>query len=397
MNKITYLDNNATTPLHPEVKKSFIDALDIFGNASSLHQMGRIARAHIEDARAKVADFLDASPEEIIFTSGASESNNAILNNVVCDNSSCGTKVCSSTCCSHVITSVIEHPSVYETCKELAKDGVKVTFVGVDNKGVIKMDQIKEALKTRAALVSIMLANNEIGSIQPIKEVVAIAKATGTLVHTDAVQAIGKMKVSVKDLGVDYLSLSGHKLYGPKGIGVLYVKKGIKFCPLIKGGHHEFNLRAGTENIPAIVALGKAVEVLKTGQEAEVAQIKKLRDSLKDGIVRSIPDIIINGDVENGLVNTLNISFKYVEGEAIMLYLDLEGIEVSTGSACASGSLEPSQVLLSTGIPIEFAHGSIRFSFGRENTQADVDKVLEVLPPIIAQLRKMSPLYKKQK
>ena len=386
-----YADNNATTPLHPEVQKAIVDALPIFGNASSLHEYGRIARHHIEAARTTVADFLGVTPGEIIFTGSGSESNNTVFNSVGCGSVKCG----NARTPHHIITSKIEHPSVLNTLQCLEDQGVEVTYLGVDSVGRVNPRDVESAIKPNTALVSIMFANNEIGTIEPIREIAEIAHQHGVLVHTDAVQAAGKIPFTVPTLGVDFLSLSGHKIYGPKGIGVLVVRKGTRFCPLIHGGHHEGNRRAGTENNIGIIALGKALEMLKQEMPSEIARLKILRQKLKDGIISKIPEVTVNGHPTEVQPGTLNVSFRYIEGESILLHLDLEGIAVSTGSACASGSLEPSHVLRAVGLPIEEVHSSIRFSLGRENTDADIDYILEKLPPIVEKLRKISPLYKK--
>ncbi|MFA5927730.1 MAG: IscS subfamily cysteine desulfurase [Candidatus Margulisiibacteriota bacterium] len=386
-----YADNNATTPVHPEVQKAIIEALPIFGNASSLHQYGREASHKIESARQKIAGFLGASPEEIVFTGCGTESNNTVLNSIFCGCQRCGKQQKHP----HVITSKIEHPSVLTTLKCLERRGVEVSYINVDKYGMVDPHEVQKEIRDNTSLISIMYANNEIGTIQPLKEISEIAHARNILMHTDAVQAVGKVPFKLADIDVDFLSLSGHKVYAPKGIGVLYVRKGINFCPLIYGGHHEGNRRAGTENSLGIIALGKAFEMLEKEMPAELVRMKILRQKLKDGIEKLIPEISFNGhplDVQPG---TLNVSIDYIEGEAILLHLDLEGIAVSTGSACASGSLDPSHVMQALGIPIEKVHSSIRFSLGRENTPEDIDYILEKLPPIVEKLRKMSPLYKR--
>ncbi len=393
--RIVYMDHNATTPLLPDVKTAIVNAMEFYANPSSFHELGRIARFHIENARDIIAEFIGAQPEEIIFTSGASESNNTVLNSVICTDCQC---LCQVDACKqrtpHVITSAIEHPSVYATCQTLAKRGIEVTFVPVNAKGQISVTAIEKEIRPTTVLVSIMLANNEIGTIQPIEEITKLVKSKRVLMHTDAVQALTKIPLNVNALGVDFMSLSGHKVYGPKGIGVLYVRRGVSFCPLIIGGHHEFNRRAGTENTLAMIGFGRAIEVAAIDYLTESKRLKKLRDHLKSGIEKTIPEIIINGDPKNGLPNTLNVSFKYIEGEALLLDLDFAGIAVSTGSACASGSLDPSHVLLATGIDAEYAHSSIRFSLGRANTEEDIDYVIRVLGQSVLKLRKMSPLYK---
>ncbi len=385
-----YLDNNATTPLHPEVKKTLRAALEVFGNASSYHQCGRRARKLIEDSRGKVADLLGAQPEELIFVGSGSEANNTVLN----------TMACTSECCrtyhgrrQAIVTSAIEHPCVLETSRCLHDQGLEVFFIGVDGTGKIKIDELEKILAEKEiGLVSIMMANNEIGTIQDIKKIGRLAHRAGAFMHTDAVQAVGKMPVDVKELEVDFLTLSAHKIYGPKGVGVLYVKSGVPFCPLIRGGHQELGRRAGTENTLGIAGLGRAAEMAGREMEEERVKLLFLKEKLREGIFNSLEGVTLNGHPTDCLPGTLNISFQGAEGEAILLYLDLEGIAVSTGSACSSSSLDPSHVLLATGLPPEGAHGSIRFSLGRENTEEDVDYVMEKLPPVINKIRQMSTI-----
>ena len=385
-----YLDNNATTPLHPEVKKCLIEAFDIYGNASSMHGGGRLAFEKIENARKIVADFIGATPEEVIFTGGGSESNNTVLHMIDCGSQSCR---CVSRERRGLITTQIEHPSVLNAAQFMEHRGIPVTFLAVDKTGKIDLDEYRRTLSGQTALVSVVLANNEIGTIQNMAEISRLAHEEGALVHTDAVQALGKVPFTVKDLGVDFLSFSGHKLYAPKGVGVLYIKKGSPFCTFIHGGHQEEGRRAGTYNNWGIIGLGKAVEMARLEMDEEIRRLTALRDALRKGIEERIPDIHVNGHPTDTLPGTLNVSFRGAEGEAILLYLDMEGIQVSTGSACASGSLEPSHVLLATGVGPELAHGSIRFSLGRENTEEEVAYVLEKLPPIIAKIRSMSTVY----
>ena len=393
--KNIYLDYNATTPIHPEVKKVLIESFDLYGNPSSLHTPGREANSKIEEARLSIAKLINADPDEIIFTAGGSESNNTVLKYIVCNPA----KGCSGSRCTlggrnEIITSVIEHPSIISTMECIKEQGGNVVFLDVDSFGKVNLEQLEDKISTKTALVSIMMANNEIGTIQNIKKISEIAKKYGALVHTDAVQSVGKLPVDVKDLGVDYLSLSGHKIYAPKGIGVLYLRKGSPYCPFVHGGHQEAGRRAGTLNNIGIIGLGKAAELAMKDMDIEYIKVKSLRDRLKKGIFAKIPDIKINGHPDDCLPNTLNVSFPGAEGESILLYLDLEGIAVSTGSACSSDSLEPSPVLLSIGLGPELAHGSIRFSMGRENTEEDIDYVLEKLPPVIEKIRKMSTIYK---
>ncbi len=388
MNERTiYLDNNATTPLHPEVIKELTNSFNIYGNPSSMHFFGREAIDRVDWARDKIAGLINADKDEIIFTAGGSESNNMVLKHFL--------KTSASKDRNKLITSVIEHPSVLETVRELGKEGMEAVFVGVDRKGRVNIDELEKVVDDKTALVSIMLANNEIGTIEDIRKIAAIAHKHGALMHTDAVQALGKIKVDVDNLGVDFLSFSGHKFYGPKGVGGLYIKKGLKISSFIHGGHQEKGLRAGTINGPGIAGVGKAAEIAVLELEAESLRLIKMRDRLEAGLLTAIPDIYINGDTDNRLPGTLNISFPGAEGESILLYLDLEGVAVSTGSACATGSLEPSHVLIATGVDIENAHGSIRFSFGRFNVEEDVDYVLSILPGIIEKIRSMSTFSKK--
>ena len=383
-----YLDNNATTRMRGEVLEAMLPyCKDIYGNASSIHQFGRPARKAIDGARAGVADLLGAaSAEEVIFTSGGTESDNFAIKGVVHALRSKG---------NHIITTAIEHQAVLNTCKFLEKEGCKVTYLSVDKHGIINLDELKRAITDKTILITIMYANNEIGTIEPIEEISKIAKEKGVYFHTDAVQAVGKLAFKVKDINADLLSMSGHKIYGPKGIGAIYIKKGTKITQQTHGGHHEMNKRAGTENVPGIVGLGKAAKLAKK-EIPEEYKIKDLRDYLYKGITSNIEDVRLNGHPEKRLPNTLNISFTYLEGESIILNLDMEGIAVSTGSACTSGTLEPSHVLTAMGVDAVNTQGSVRFSLGRYNTKEEMDYVIEALPPIIKRLRTMSPLYDKK-
>jgi cysteine desulfurase len=385
-----YLDHNATTPLHPEVEKELIDAFKLFGNPSSLHTFGRDARKKIETARAQVAAFINAQPDEIIFVGSGSEANNTVLNLVTCRGSLCRGFPLKR---SEIITSVIEHPCIMNTSRCLAQRGVKTHFIEVDEYGKVNIDQLKDIISDKTGIVSIMYANNEIGTMQDIGEIARIAHDNGALMHTDGVQAIGKIPVDVKELDIDFLSMSGHKVYGPKGIGALYIKKGTPFCPFIHGGHQETGRRAGTENTIGIIGFGKAVEMAALEMEEVSRRLTTLKEKLKTSIEAAIPDIKFNGHPDDSLPNTLNVSFFGAEGEAILLYLDMEGIAVSTGSACASGSLDPSHVLIAAGLGPELAHGSIRISMGRGTTEDDIDYVLKTLPPIIRRIRSMSTVY----
>lgn len=382
-----YMDNNATTPIHPEVKKAMTEAMDVFGNPSSLHGFGRSARRLIEEAREKVASFIGASPEEIIFTGSGSEANNTILSMFSCRSRQC---VYSEQGHMEVITTSIEHPCILETAKCLEDRGTGVSYLSVDCLGKVNIEQLKKMITKRTGLVSVMMANNEIGTIQDIKEICNIVHQHEVLFHTDAVQAVGKIPVNVKELNVDFLTLSGHKIYGPKGIGAFYIKRGVSYCPLIRGGHQEKGRRAGTENTLGIIGLGKAIEMREKEMQEEEERLRKLKTVLKEGIEAEIPNVHYNGHPFDCLPGTLNLSFDGAEGEAILLYLDLEGIAVSTGSACASSSLDPSHVILATGMPQERAHGAIRISLGRENTMQDVEYMLDLLPKVIKRIRTMS-------
>jgi len=384
-----YLDHNATTPTHPEVVKAMLPYYeDVFGNASSIHQFGQQARMAIDEAREKVAEFIGAKPEEIVFTSSGTESDNFAIKGVAYANEEKGR---------HIITSSIEHHAVLNTCKFLGKHGFKITYLPVDRYGVVNPDDVRKAITDDTILISIMHANNEVGTIEPIAEIGKIAKEKEIYFHTDAVQSIGKIPINVNELNIDLLSLSGHKLYGPKGIGVLYIRKGTRIQPLIHGGHHERNRRAGTENVPGIVGLGKAIEIAKLSMEKESIYLTNLRDRLYNGIKEKIDNIYLNGHPVNRLPNTLNLSFEFVEGESIIHNLDMKGVAVSSGSACTSGSLEPSHVLKAMGVEPAIAQGSIRFSLGKDNTEEEIDYVIEILPEIIFRLREMSPLYKKKR
>ncbi|HOJ63187.1 MAG TPA: cysteine desulfurase family protein [Spirochaetota bacterium] len=384
-----YLDNNATTPLHPEVKKKIISFLDKYGNPSSAHSIGREVRFYIEEARKEVASFFNCLPEEIIFTASGSEANNTILKSMV--------KCCSNSCSTesvHIISSSIEHPSVLNTLKCIEHQHVEVTYLPVDQYGMVNPDDVRKAIKKNTSLISIMFANNEIGTIQPIEEIGKIAKEYNIPFHTDAVQAVGKVKIDLSKMDfIDYLTLSGHKIYAPKGIGALYKRNGTKpICPLINGGHQEFSLRAGTENTIGIVALGEAFRQLKIEMDEEVARIKYLRDKLENGLKSKIENIKINGHPVHRLPGTLNVSFKNIEGESILLRLDLYGIAVSTGSACSTGSLEPSHVISAICDIPEIAHSSVRFSLGRENTEDEIDRTIDTVKEVVEFLRKISPI-----
>lgn len=383
MNRLVYLDNNATTQMADEVVKALADVQPkIYGNASSMHTFGRQAHMLVEQAREKVADMLDCFPSEITFTSGASESNNTVFSiaqNLIRQGKG-----------KRIVTTTIEHPSIMETVKYLRSQGIQIDQAPVDTDGRVILSELEKMLSDDVVLVSVMTANNETGSIQEIKTISAMAHKVGALMHTDATQAIGKIAVSCRDMDLDYLSCSAHKFYGPKGIGVLYAKKGSAFNPIIHGGEQENGRRAGTYNTSDIYGLGVAAELAKKNLNDEYDKLWKLREKLRKGIEENIPDVHVNGSQEHCLPGTLNVSFERVEGESVLLMLDMEGIAVSTGSACATGSLEPSYVLLASGLDIELAHSSIRFSLGRYNSDEDVDYVISVLPGIIKRLRDIS-------
>ena len=385
MGRIVYLDNNATTEMAQEVISIMADNASLYGNASSMHNMGRASKSGIDWARGEVAALINSDPGEIYFVSGASEANNTVFN-VFRDRIDDGDKR------NRILLSTIEHPASIETAKYLAAKGDRIDFVPVDHVGEVKLDKLEELMGEDVALVSIMTGNNESGVIQPVREAAEIAHRYGAYFHTDATQAIGKIRVDVKEIGADYLSMSAHKFYGPKGVGVLFARKGVPLSPFVHGGHQEKGYRAGTYNNQRIIGMGKAAELARINLSSEHDKLWRLREKLRKGIEERIPNVVVNGsnDEAKCLPGTLNVSFPCAEGESILLYLDLEGIEVSTGSACASGSLEPSYVLLAAGLDVELAHGSIRFSLGRYNSDEDVEYTLEKLPPIIERIREMS-------
>ncbi|MDR2495274.1 MAG: cysteine desulfurase [Spirochaetaceae bacterium] len=379
-----YIDYNATTPLNAEVKAAMIADFEVFGNASSMHGSGRAAHARVEEARRSVGTLLGASQGEVVFTSGGSEANNMVFQTM----RRLGLEKKGGR--TEIITTEIEHPCVLNSAKYLEKLGFTVLFLPVDEYGAVKPDALRAAVSERTLFVSVMMANNETGTVADIGEISRLAKEAGAFMHTDAVQAVGKIPVDVTALGVDYLTVSAHKIYGPKGVGALYVKKGSPLYPLIQGGHQEDGMRAGTYNNIGILGFGKAADLALREIERYGTEIAGLRARLRDGLLERVPRIKINGHPDNTLPNTLNVSFPGAEGEAILLSLDIMGIEVSTGSACASGSLEPSHVLMAMGLDPELAHGSIRFSLGWGISADDIDYVLETLPPVIARLRAMS-------
>jgi cysteine desulfurase len=384
-----YLDHAATTPTHPEVVKAMLPFFtDAFGNPSSIYSYGQEAKGGIEEARTKVAELIGARSEEIVFTSGGTEADNFALKGIAYANEHKG---------NHIITTSIEHHAVLEACKSLEKTGFQITCLPVDEYGLVDPDDVRKAITNKTILVSVMHASNEVGTIEPVEEIGRIAREAGIYFHSDSVQTVGHIPVNVDKLKVDLLSISAHKLYGPKGVGALYVRKGTKLVPLMHGGEQEKRRRAGTENVPAIVGLGKAVELAGQDIGKEAERLTYLRDKLIEGLGERIDQTRLNGHPTKRLPNNVNVSIDFVEGESMLLNLDLEGVCASTGSACTSSSLEPSHVLLALGLPPEQAHGSLRFTLGRDNTQADVERVLEVLPGIVAKLRAMSPLSKSTK
>ena len=384
--RIIYLDHSATTYVHKDVLAAMAPYhSEHFGNPSSIYRFSRASKSAIDTARARVAQALGAEADEIYFTSGGSESDNWAIKGIAYANRKKG---------NHIITTKIEHHAVIHTCEYLEKDGFSVTYLPVDRYGLVDPAELEKAITDKTILISIMYANNEIGTIEPIAELGAVARKHKIPFHTDAVQAIGHVPIDVKAQNIDLLSLSAHKFYGPKGVGVLYIRKGTKIDNLIHGGGQERRRRAGTENIAGIAGLGKAIELATADIEGHNRRIRALRDRLLNGIVDTIPHTHLNGHPEQRLPGNINISFEFIEGESMLLWLDDEGICASTGSACTSGSLEPSHVLLATGLPVEISHGSLRPTLGDVNTDADVDFVLEVLPKVVTRLREMSPLYK---
>ena len=377
-----YFDNAATTKLDDEVLKEMMPYLtNMYGNASAIYELGRESRKAVEDAREKVAKVLNCEVGEVYFTSCGSESDNTAIKGIARANKEKG---------NHIITSKIEHPAVIETCEQLKKEGFEITYIGVDEKGIVDLEEIKRAIKPTTILISIMFANNEIGTVEPIKEIGKIAKEHEIVFHTDAVQAAGNVKIDVKDMNIDSLSLSGHKFYGPKGVGVLYVKKGIDFQNFINGGHQEKNKRAGTENVAGIVGIGKAIEFAYQNLDENNKKITELRDYFINQIITKIPNVKINGDMVNRLPGNANISFEGVDAEGLLLNLDLKKICASSGSACSAGSLEPSRVLLAIGLEKEIAKSSLRVTIGKYNTKEEVDYLIESLEEIVARLRKIN-------
>lgn len=386
MNPI-YLDHAATTPLAPEVLEAMGPYLtEFYGNPSSLHGFGQVAKDGIERARQTIANAVLAREDEIVFTGSGTESDNTVIKGVAHALAAKG---------NHIITSAIEHHAIHEPLHFLEKQGFKVTFLPVDANGLVDPDEVKKAVTDKTILVSIMHANNEIGTIEPIAEIGRIAHEKGVLFHTDAVQTFGHIPIDVDALNIDLLSASAHKLYGPKGVGLLYIRKGARLTPLLHGGDQEKRRRASTQNVPAIVGFGRAMELAAAEIQSEAVRQTVLRDRLIQGLLAAIPDSRLNGHPSSRLPNNVNISIAYIEGEAMLLNLDMEGIAASTGSACTSSSLEPSHCLIAIGLPHELAHGSLRFTLGRGTTEEEIDSVIAVLPGIVKKLRAMSPLYRK--
>ena len=381
-----YLDHSATTPVDLEVANLMMTYYtEKYGNPSSVHGFGREAKQGLEEARRQVAELIGATPQEITFTSGGTEADNlAIL----------GTAQAMRKKGKHLITSAIEHHAVLETCEYLEKNGYELTIIPVDSEGIVSVEDIRKAVRSDTILISVMHANNEVGAIQPIAEIGNLAKELGITFHVDAVQSLGKIPINVKEMNIDLLTVSSHKIYGPKGVGALYIRKGVRIVPLVHGGSQEKKRRSGTENTPGIIGFGKACELIgkRMGKEAELQT--KLRDQLMNGILDRIEYVKVNGPLgEKRLPNNVNVSIRFVEGESLLLSLDMLGIAASSGSACTSGSLDPSHVLLAMGLIHEIAHGSLRFSLGHQNTEEEIDYVLEQLPKIVDRLRMMSPLY----
>lgn len=379
-----YLDNAATTALSPKVLEKMMPYLtDIYGNASSPHSFGQTARIGVEHAREQVARAINADPSEIVFTGCGTESDNTVLFGVAERYAKKG---------DHIITTNVEHHAILHSCAALEKKGIKVTYLPVDKDGLVTPEQVRDAITDKTILVSVMFANNEVGTIMPIPEIAAVCHEKGVLFHTDAVQAAGHIPIDVKAMGIDMLSISGHKFHGPKGVGVLYERKGIRLPSYIIGGEQEKGRRAGTENVAGIIGLGEALELAVTNMSETSARMTRMRDRLIEGIEATIPEVKLNGHRTKRLPNNVNFSIKYIEGESILLMLDMAGIAASSGSACTSGSLDPSHVLLALGLTHEVAHGSVRMTLGDDTTDEDIDYVLETLPKVAHRLRAMSPI-----
>ena len=386
-NEVIYLDNAATTQMRKEVLDEMLPYfVESYGNASSIYSLGRKNKAVLDEKRAQIANILGAKDREIFFTSGGSEADNWAIKGVMFANRAKG---------NHIITTKIEHHAILHTCEYLEKNGFEVTYLPVDENGLVSLKDLEDAIRPTTVLITVMFANNEIGTIEPIKEIGEIARKHKIYFHTDAVQAVGHLPINVQDLNIDLLSFSGHKFNGPKGVGALYIRSGVKIDSLIHGGAQERGKRATTENIAGIVGMAKALELATKDMEKDNKRILELREYLINGIFERIPHVILNGDRQKRLPSNVNFSIKYIEGESLLLMLDMMGICASSGSACTSGSLDPSHVLLAIGLPHETAHGSLRLSLGKDTKKEEIDKVLEVLPNIVKRLRDMSPLYDK--
>ncbi len=380
-----YFDNNATTRMDERVLEAMLPFFkDVFANPSSMHRKGQEANVHMEKSREKICEILGIEPLELVFTASGTESNNLAIRGAVKAYKKRG---------NHIITSRIEHPAVLTTIKELEKEGYEVSYIDVDTNGVLDIEQLKKEIRETTILVSIMHANNETGVIQPIAEIGKIVKEKGIVFHVDAVQTVGKLEVKPKEMGVDLLTFSGHKFYGPKGVGALFIKMGTRLTKILTGGHQERKRRPGTHNVPGIVGMARALELCEMERKEDYKREKELRDYFEEEILKRVPEIMLNGKEADRLPGTSSVTFKYLEGESILLRLDFKGIAVSSGSACSSDDLKASHVLLAMEIPIEFAHGTIRFSLGKYNTKEEIDYALEVIPPVIEGLRNMSPLW----
>ncbi len=398
MNRV-YLDHNATTPVEPAVLDAMLPYLSSeYGNASSIHTFGQKARAAVETAREQVATLIGARPQEIVFTSGGTEADNHAIFGIASSSFTSSASLTSSTSSTHIITTAIEHEAVLNTCQALEKQGAAVTYLPVDREGQIDPNALREAVRAHpeTSLITVMHANNELGTLQPLEEIGRIAAEAEVYFHTDAVQSAGKLPIDVNALKIDLLSLSGHKLYAPKGIGALYIRGGTRLRQLLYGGHHQRGFRPGTENVPGIVGLGKAAEIARKTLAQDAARISALRDTLENGLLQRVRDSRVNGSRAPRTPNTTNILFPGIEGEALVIALDLKGLACSTGAACSSGAVEPSHVLTAIGLPPEEARASLRFSLGRHTTAAHIDFALQAVPAAVAQLRELSPTYRKE-
>ena len=386
MMRQVYLDNNATTRMDARVRDAMMPFfLEDFGNASSVHSYGQKARTGIEEGRQKVAELIGAQPKEIVFTSGGTESDNTALRGVAAYYRSRG---------NHIITTTIEHPAVLRTCEQLEKEGFRVSYIPVDSDGMLRLEKLKDAISDETILISVIHANNEIGCIQDIGKIARLARERKILFHSDAVQSTSKIPINVKELGVDLLSLSAHKFHGPKGVGALFARRGVRMNALLLGGSHERSRRAGTENVAGVIGLGEACALAGQEMEGFHTRVRALRDRFEEGILGQIPETVVNGTRTHRMPHVSNISFRYLEGEGLLISLDFQGVAVSTGSACSSGSLEPSHVLTAIGRNSELAHSAIRFSLSRMTTEEDIDYVLGILPGIVERMREVSPLYR---